>query len=197
MATVFTIGHSNHPIENFIRLLRMHSVSVVCDVRSQPFSRANPQFSQGDLKNTLQGAGIRYVFLGRELGGRSDDRSCYLNGQVQYELLARTESFNHGIHRLKDGSKRFCIALMCAEKDPLDCHRTILVARKLHEDGLPIAHILANGSAEPHEVALNRLISRFLSVQNDFFQANVATAADAYARQAKEIAYRVQTAPVT
>ena len=130
---VYTIGHSTHPIERFIELLKMHSITAICDVRSAPYSRMNPQFNREPLRDTLKEAGIAYVFLGEELGARSKDLSCYRNGKVDYELLARTELFHSGLERVREGARTHRIALMCAEKDPLDCHRTILVARNLVE----------------------------------------------------------------
>jgi uncharacterized protein (DUF488 family) len=87
---VLTIGHSTHPIETFLGLLHQHGVTAVADVRSAPYSRFNPQFNKDALEHDLKEHGIRYVFLGRELGARSDDPSCYDKGRVQYGRLART-----------------------------------------------------------------------------------------------------------
>src|SRR6266508_1360483 len=112
---VYTIGHSTHSIERLIELLSRHEISVVCDVRSKPYSRMNPQFNREALKDVLRNAGIKYVFLGKELGARSEDKSCYRNGQVQYDLLAQTKLFQEGIKRIKEGAKDYRIALMCAE----------------------------------------------------------------------------------
>src|SRR5712691_7200087 len=143
--TIYTIGHSTHSIEAFVELLRQHGITAVCDVRSRPYSRMNPQFNREELKDSLKSADIKYVFLGKELGARSEDKNCYRNGQVQYDLLAQTKLFQDGIKRVEKGVKEFRIALMCAEKEPLDCHRTILVSRKLFDDGLIINHILSDG----------------------------------------------------
>lgn len=125
---VLTIGHSNHPIERFIGLLKQDGVTAVADVRSAPFSRHNPQFNKDSLQQSLSEAGIAYIFLGKELGARSNDRSCYEDGRVQYERLARTDLFLDGIERVRKGAEQYRIALMCAEKEPLECHRTLLVA---------------------------------------------------------------------
>jgi hypothetical protein len=158
----------------------------------QPYSRMNPQFNREVLKECLRGANIKYVFLGRELGARSDDRSCYRNGRIQYDLLAATELFRHGISRVEEGANTHCIALMCAEKEPLECHRTILVARKLHDDGLSVKHILADGCLEDHEATIGRLITSRKGGGVDMFRSKEAIVADAYARQAEQIAYREQ-----
>ena len=142
---IFTIGHSTHPLDKFIRLLERHDITAICDVRSSPYSQFNPQFNQQELKAGLQERGIKYVFLGEELGARSDDPSCYRDGKVQYDLLAKTELFKRGLERVCKGSEEYRIALMCAEKDPLECHRTILVSRELNKEGLAVEHILADG----------------------------------------------------
>ncbi len=102
---VFTVGHSNHPLDRFIALLREHGVSAVADVRSVPFSRAQPQFNRSELSPSLKANEIGYVFLGRELGARSDDPSCYEDGRVLYRRLARTELFKCGLRRVLRGSR--------------------------------------------------------------------------------------------
>ncbi len=148
---VFTIGHSTHSLGPLVALLRQHGVTVLADVRSAPYSRFNPQFNRETLKQKLLEHDIKYVFLGRELGARSDDRSCYENGRVQYARLAHTDLFSHGIERVIRGAGEYRVVLMCAEKEPLECHRTLLVARVLVEHGVVVKHILANGSLESHE----------------------------------------------
>jgi uncharacterized protein (DUF488 family) len=190
---VYTIGHSTHPIERFIELLKSQNITALGDVRSRPHSRMNPQFNLEPLKQSLRDANIKYVFLGKELGARSDDKSCYRNGQVQYDLLAQTELFQRGIERVKEGARTFRLALMCAEKEPLECHRTILVSRRLCEEGVPIRHILGDGQIEEHEHAIKRLIAMLRIPENDMFLPNDAVVSEAYKRQGNEIAYREET----
>lgn len=190
---VYTIGHSTHSIEAFVGLLKKHDISAVCDVRSRPYSRMNPQFNRESLKETLAGAGIKYVFLGKELGARSEDKNCYRNGQAQYELIAKTDLFRSGIDRVKAGARNFRVALMCAEKEPLECHRTILVARRLCEEGISVKHILANGSIEGHADAIGRLIAMLKIPNSDMFRSLDDVVGDAYTLQGSEIAYREQT----
>ncbi|MBX7096438.1 MAG: DUF488 domain-containing protein [Myxococcaceae bacterium] len=187
--TVFTIGHSTHQIEKLLELLRRNEISAVADVRSQPYSRMNPQFSREPLKDALKGAGISYVFLGRELGARSEDRSCYIDGKVQYDRLAKTELFQQGLTRVIDGAARHRIALLCAEKDPLTCHRTILVVRQLVARGLEAAHILEDGRLEPHEKALDRLLKEEGVRTDDFFKPRQELVDEAYAKRGSAIAY--------
>lgn len=194
---VYTVGHSTHSIETFLALLKSADITAIGDVRSQPYSRLNPQFSRNELKSALSAVGIKYVFLGKELGARSKDTSCYRNGQVQYELLAKTDLFKKGIERVKEGAEKYRIALMCAEKDPLDCHRTILVSRTLEEQHIAVKHILATGKIESHLHAMERLISKLHIPKEDMFRSHDVALAEAYQKQADQIAYRneAETSP--
>jgi uncharacterized protein (DUF488 family) len=188
--TVLTIGHSTHEQGRFIDLLQQHGITALCDVRSKPYSRMNPQFNREELEKALLEHGIAYRFLGKELGARSDDPACYVRGKVQYTRLAQTELFRYGIARVLSGMKDgFRIALMCAEKEPLECHRTILVARHLAALGVHIEHIHANGHLENHDDALARLARTFNLPEHDMFHSREELLADAYHRQEERIAY--------
>lgn len=189
MNPIFSIGHSTHPTETFIGLLQGSQISVVADVRSSPYSRFNPQFNRETLVSALQNEGVRYVFLGEELGARSEDPSCYVDGRVQYDRLARTESFRKGLERLRRGAQDHRIALMCAEKDPLDCHRTLLVAHSLVEEGEEVLHILKDGSLESHTAAMDRLLGKSGLPQSDLFRSREELLAEAMDRQERRIAY--------
>lgn len=159
--TLFTIGHSNHSIEAFIQLLQMHAVAAVADVRSHPYSRYAPHFKKAPLQKALQAANIGYVFLGRELGARPDDPSCYdPSGKARYERIAGTEAFSVGVERLKKGLEHHSIALMCAEQDPIICHRAVLVCQDLRKSGFDIRHILKDGGLETHAQLEERLLKR-------------------------------------
>ncbi|NMG08189.1 DUF488 domain-containing protein [Brasilonema sp. UFV-L1] len=159
MTELFTIGHSNHSIETFIQLLRLHKVTALADVRSHPYSRYLPHFNQAELKPALFNAGIRYVFLGRELGARPSDPSCYIDGKAVYEKIAATKLFAEGIQRILKGLEDYKIALMCAEKDPITCHRAILVCQYLPKDNFKINHILKTGDLETHNALEERLLN--------------------------------------
>lgn len=187
--TIFTIGHSNHPIEKFLNLLKQHNIQAIADVRSAPYSRRYSQFNRNNLQAALSEAGIQYVFLGRELGARSEDPACYVNGKVQYDRLAATELFMAGIERLLDGVKTHRIALMCAEREPLNCHRTILVSRALEQRGLRVVHMLPDGSREAHADTMRRLIAALGLSGDDLFLDGDAVADLAYAKQADRLAY--------
>jgi uncharacterized protein (DUF488 family) len=187
---IHTIGHSNHPIARFIELLQLHEINVVADVRSTPYSRFNPQFRREPLQSALASAGIQYVFLGEELGARSRDAGCYdPDGRVSYAKLAATEGFRRGIERLRTGMRKHTIAIMCAEKEPLECHRTILVARELERLAIPVTHILADGSREDHEHAMQRLVAHLKLTDTDLFRQSAQLREQAYHLQAARIAY--------
>jgi len=186
---IFTIGHSNHAVEIFLDLLRQHAIDAIADVRSSPYSRHSPQFNRELLEQELKQQGIRYVFLGQELGARPADQSCYDNGKVSFVRLAQTELFKTGLARVLQGSQRYRIALMCAEKEPLDCHRTILVARSLVAQGASVQHILADGRLESYESALRRLLPLVGLPTEDLFQPWEQLATEALTRQSQRIAY--------
>ena len=185
---LFTIGHSTHSFEQFAGLLARHRIEAVCDVRSAPFSRRNPQFNQDALKNELRAAGVSYVFLGRELGVRSANADHYVDGKVQYRSLAREPLFLEGLERVRRGAESLRIALMCAERDPLECHRTILVCRALRTADLDIKHILADGTVESRSATEQRLMD-VLDIVPDMFHGEAACVERAYDTQADRIAY--------
>jgi uncharacterized protein (DUF488 family) len=187
--SVYTIGHSTHPVERLIELLALHGVTAVADVRSQPYSRFNPQFNREPLRVSLKAAGISYVFLGHELGARTDDRGCYVEGRVQYDLLARTRPFQAGLDRLAGGAGSHRIALLCAEKDPLVCHRGILICRHLARRGIGAEHILEDGGLESHEQALARLLAELGLGDGDLFRTREELIDEAYDRRGRQIAY--------
>jgi uncharacterized protein (DUF488 family) len=193
-SSVFTVGHSNHPLELFIELLRRHGVTALADVRSLPYSRKNPQFNREDLKEALTIAGITYVFLGKELGARSDDPTCYEHGKVRYDRLARTDLFKRGVQRIQEASEKFRLALMCAERDPLNCHRTILVAKHLVDQNCDIKHIHADGAVESHGDAIDRLIQMLKLPTAGMFHSQDDIVEDAYKKQAERIAYAITPA---
>lgn len=186
---IYTIGHSTHPVERFVEFLTQHGVEVLADVRSTPFSRFNPQFNRAGLAHSLAAAGIRYEFLGAELGARSTDPDCFENGRVSYDRLAQSAVFRRGLERLRTAMDTQRVAIMCAEREPLDCHRTILVARQLEKEGVAVTHILSDGSLESNEHAIGRLVTHLGLPADDLFRDSAALADAAYDAQAAKIAY--------
>lgn len=143
---VWTVGHSAHPVEALVSLLESQRIEVLADVRSQPYSRHNPQFRRESLRASLGEAGIQYVFLGTELGGRPAGREFYgPEGHVRYDLVARTERFQAGLERLLAGAGQYRVAIMCSEEDPARCHRRLLVTPQLARRGVDVRHIRGDG----------------------------------------------------
>jgi uncharacterized protein (DUF488 family) len=188
-----TIGHSNLPLERFITLLKQNGVAAVADVRSVPGSRRYPWFSAKPLARSLESAGIGYLPFGDALGGRPRDATSYCDGVADYEAMAAAPEFIAGLDRLLEtaGGRRVC--LMCAEREPLDCHRCLLVSRAVARRGHTIGHILVDGSVEPHQVTEQRLLE-LAGDEADLFAASRETRlADAYRRRSRAVAYRAKT----
>lgn len=188
MPELFTIGHSTQSWEQFIELLVRHRIEAIGDVRSSPYSARFPQYDREILDRALRAANIRYVFLGDELGARRAERECYVDGVARYDRIARTPAFRAGLERVQTGVARFRLALMCAEKDPLECHRTILVCRQFRSD-MDIQHILGDGSIETHADAETRLLAEEKVPGADFFTPREELIAQAYDRRGGKIAY--------
>jgi len=143
---VWTIGHSRHSIIEFQNLLRQYQIEVVVDVRTTPHSRLNPQFNSDFIKNELALNSIKYLYMGKELGGRPDDDSLYdSNGHVLYGELAKTSHFQSGIERILEGAQKFRVAVMCSEGKPDGCHRHLLIGRVLAEKNCDVLNILPDG----------------------------------------------------
>jgi uncharacterized protein (DUF488 family) len=143
---LFTIGHSNHSQEAFLDLLRMHSIDVLVDVRSQPYSRYAKHFNAEPIRQGVTGAGIRYMAMGKQLGGRPDDAAFYdQEGHVLYRLVAASPVFLDGIERLEKGIAQYRVAIMCSEEDPAVCHRHLLVGRVMAGRGVDVCHIRGDG----------------------------------------------------
>ena len=187
---VFTIGHSNHPIGALLALLEQHRAAAVADVRSVPYSRRYPQFHRRNLERSLREHGIRYLFLGAELGARSPDPACYdEEGRVRFAWLARTGPFLRGIARVLEEAAHSRLALLCAERDPANCHRTILVAPALRKRGAPVTHILADGGLVSQEEVLDRLCAASGMPPRDMFRTREEQREEALARRARAIAW--------
>ena len=170
----------------FSILLSEHRVDLLADVRSTPYSRFNPQFNREPLSVTLKRHGIEYMYLGRELGGRPKDPACYEDDRVRYDRVADTERFREGFARVIDTAVQHRVALMCAEKEPLDCHRTLLVARALDEQDVDVQHILADGTLETQADAMSRLLEQHdLSPQGDLLATREQSIVLAIARRGR------------
>jgi uncharacterized protein (DUF488 family) len=206
---LYTVGHSNQTLSQLVGLLQQHGINAVADVRSMPYSRRLPQFNRPELEAEFPKHGIRYVFLGEELGARREEESAYDGLQAAYERVAQLPAFREGLSRVLKGLGRgLTLALLCAERDPLTCHRAVLVSRHLQARGVDVQHILGDGSLESHQ-QLEQRMRRALQklgvlevsggdVQLDLLgrevpQGRLITPADeleeAYRQQGRRIAY--------
>jgi uncharacterized protein (DUF488 family) len=165
---LFTIGHSNHPIGKLLELLQQHGIAVLADVRSSPYSRFATQYNREDLAEAVERAGMRYVFLGEELGGRPEGDEFYDDeGHVLYGRIARTRWFERGLEQLLELGRGARTAMMCSEEDPRHCHRRLLVARVLCDRDVAVTHIRADGGVEfetdlrAREVAVPKQLALF------------------------------------
>lgn len=186
---LYTIGHSNQTMERFLDLLGQHGIEAIADVRSSPYCRYATHFSKHSLKPELRERGIAYVFLGHELGARREEEECYREGKVEFERVAATPAFQKGLARLLKGASKMTVAVLCAEKDPLTCHRAILIAR--HASGLVsnIRHILPDGSIETHAEAEQRLLAECKLQEPDLFMSREERLLEAYRRRAGHLAH--------
>jgi uncharacterized protein (DUF488 family) len=186
---IFTIGHSTHSWERFVALLQSAHVTAIADVRTSPYSRHSPQFGRESLRTELRSDGISYVFLGKELGGRPPGHRFYCDGVADYEKMAQTPEFSKGLDRVVEGAKKYRIALMCSEREPLDCHRCLLVGRALAQRGVRVNHILDDGNVVSHseiEHTLLRLSGRDAA---DLFALPSERLAAAYRARARKVAF--------
>ena len=166
---LYTLGHSNHPIDHFLALLRRHGVEAVADVRSRPYSRFVPHFGKARLARILADAGVGYLFLGQELGGKPV-RDDPIHARLDYEARIKEPSFQGGMQTLLDALAARRVALVCRERDPLDCHRLHLVCRYLRPMALDIRHILPDGEVETQQATERRFLERAGRAELPLFQ---------------------------
>jgi uncharacterized protein (DUF488 family) len=193
LATIYTVGHSTLPYDQFVGLVRSVGVNAIADVRSSPYSRYHPQFNRETLKEKLRGDGISYVFLGKELGGRPSNKSLFCDGVADYEKMAAQPLFKDGLKRIAEGAAKYDIALMCSEHNPLECHRCLLVGRALSGAGFYVKHILGDGTTLDQGKIEGRLLSLFSSATKDLFVSSQDELKIAYRKQAKRVAFSEET----
>ena len=196
---IFTMGHSNLEPGEFLALLARAGVEGVADVRSRPQSVRFPQFSQAVLENILKAGNMDYTFLGEELGGRPDDPEAYRDdGRVNYRARRRSYAFKAGLDRLITLSQEKSVAVLCAEEDPLECHRFLMISPELVASGVSPLHIRKDSRLETQEVAENRLLETHgfagVAVDTLFPQARAEALEKAYELQADRAAFRVDPA---
>ncbi len=151
-ARVYTVGHSHHAIEDLLALLEPYGIQVLCDVRSSPFSKFAPQYNTYRIKLTLQGSSLKYLYLGREIGGMPKSEAFYdEDGNTLYAKIAETPLFQQGIERLRKGISLYTVVLMCGEENPSGCHRRLLLAGALADHGIETLHIRSNGKLQTED----------------------------------------------
>lgn len=157
--TIYSIGHGNKKIEDFIAELKSFKIQFLLDIRSKPYSKWNPQFNQGDLDLELEKNGITYVFVGDTLGGLPEDRSCYdYNGKVVYDLIKEKDFFKQGLERLTTANeKKINLAIMCSESKPEECHRSKLIGQELLNKEISLKHIVSDKRIKSQETVMNEL----------------------------------------
>jgi uncharacterized protein (DUF488 family) len=187
---LFSIGHSNVAAERFIATLQAARVRAIADVRSVPNSRRFPWFSKNNLTARLAAAGIGYTAIGDTLGGRPHDQSLYRDGVADYEAMAMQPGFQRGLDRLIEAAARARLCLMCAEREPLECHRCLLVARRLAERGIAVGHILHDATVEPHAATEQRMLSLDEKGCDLFATGQRDRLAAAYRRRSRAAAFR-------
>jgi len=180
MTTLLTIGHSNHPIERFVALLETYGVTAVADMRSVPYSRAQPQFNRELLQSVLVRSRIGYVFLGEDLGIAAPDWRCRVDGRVDFTRVARSEAFLRGVQKVEAEMRRYRLTMMCSEGEPLQCHRSILLSRHLAATGVQVQHILPDGGMESQEQIVERMLQQLGLAEVDMFRTREQAIEDAY-----------------
>lgn len=194
---LYTVGHSNLELASFLAALHRFQIGLLIDVRSRPQSSRFPHFGRDELEPAVRDAGIIYLPLGEELGGRPGDPRAYRNdGLVDYKRRRRSREFQSGIERVLAELEKSALALMCAEEDPLECHRFLLICPALVESGLAPQHIRKTG-VESQQEAEDRLLREhdFRDVTSDSLFASSAVdrnaaLEDAYVKQAEKFGFR-------
>ena len=191
MGKIYTIGSSIHNIHEFISLLKRHKINAVADVRSMPYSRHTPQFNKEVLTNVLKGASVYYLDFSKEFGARREETEAYTNNRVDFSKVVKLPIFLSGVERINAGIlKGYNIALLCTEKDPLDCHRFSLVSRALtNKLIINIDHILFNGELVSQHDLESKMLHDF-GLENDLFDDYKTQLENAYENAGNKISYQ-------
>lgn len=188
---IYTIGHSSMSSGSFIMTLRAVGVTLVADVRSHPYSRAFPEFGRERLRADLEASQLSYMFLGDELGGRPQDPTCYdQEGRVDYEKVKEKEFFRRGIEILCEKGSAETVCVMCVEKDPLKCHRGILIARQLTMEGVEVLHVVDDKRLVAHRTLEDRIVLARSRGTGNLFSSREEELNEAYASWGRKIAYK-------
>lgn len=187
---LYTIGHSQHDVEYFIDMLRKYDINYVLDVRSTPYSQFAENYNRENIRAILKKAGIEYSFMGSYFGARPENRILYSkDGYLDFEKARNSVKFQNGVNNVIKGiGEGNNITLMCTEKDPIECHRAIMVARTFFERGVDVQHILADSSLQSHDVLNQRLINMYFP---DRYQMSLFVSENKSDKECLEDAYRI------
>lgn len=187
--TIFTIGHSNLDIINFINLLLANKIELVIDVRSAPFSKMYPHFNRDSIESSLKHNLIKYLYFGDSIGGRSKNTGDYLKGRILYRKLAEKPEYISSIKKVIEIATKHRIVLMCSEKEPLECHRTLLVSRSIEMFEVKVLHIHGSGKIESQNETLQRLLGIWKLDAPDLFGEDADRLDQALTNQQNKFAY--------
>jgi uncharacterized protein (DUF488 family) len=194
MGELFTVGSSNQNIDDFIKLLQLHEVNFLVDVRSVPHSRFAPQFNEQNLKNELKKKSIQYSSFKTEFGARRLEMAAYIDGRVSFDAVKELDVFKSGVNRIAVGIKKgYRIALMCTEKNPIECHRFVLVSRNIElAVRIRANHILIDGSLKSTEELEDLMLDKY-GLKFDLFHSDRSALVKlAYKKAGETIAYEEQ-----
>lgn len=199
---IYTIGHSNYPVEKLIDMLKHYNINCVVDIRGTPYSKYNVQYNKETIADTLKYAGFVYIYMAKEFAAQRENKVSYnKEGYSDFEKVAIEKEFLNGIERLKSGcEKGYKIALLGAMQDPIRCHRSILVGRALRDYKFNVLHILDYYSLASQNRIEESLLNKYYSNRNqitiDSLLGNCMSEQDminkAYRLANKEIGYRVE-----
>ena len=187
--TIFTIGHSNLDIIEFINLLLANQIELVVDVRSAPYSKLYPHFNRNPLEVSLMKNSIKYLFLGDSLGGRSNNVNDFSKGRIVYKKIAEKEEYMYSIKTVIQNSSEYKIVLMCSEKEPLECHRTLLISRSIETLMVKVLHSQRDGQIESQTEAIQRLLKIWKLDTPNLFGEDAERIDEAFTKQESKYAY--------
>ena len=196
---VFTIGYTAFDTEQMIKVLKAHNIHCLIDVRTVPASAHLPQYNRSILETVLKKAGIRYRHY-PEFGARQEDSKWYnTEGYLDFERYMESEAFKSGIHKVQEGMRLgYRFTLMCAEKDPINCHRAIMVARGFSKAGNDVAHIRVDSTGRDYLETQQELERRLMLKHGDnpdqmsLFETMDERIERAYRKQNEAIGYRME-----
>lgn len=190
METIYTIGYAGFEIESFLKALKEHGITVLIDVRSSPVaSEYYKAYSKDVLEPLLKSNNILYRNYSAEFGARQTNKDWFTNGYLDFKKFTNTDNFKSGVKKIKDGmALNYKFVLMCAEKDPINCHRTIMISKALQDLGFQIKHILPNDLETQEE--LNKRLLKLYFPNSSLFDDEQTMLEESYRLQNEKIGFK-------